>query len=245
MDTGLSLPSRNCGFIDAGLTISGGGADSGHDCGIYGFLNVETGKWYVGQTKMLNRRRQLHIASLKKGTHHNQYLQRSFARYGEGAFIFIVLECVPFDQLDSCERKWITHYDSINPIHGYNNESGGRVYKNHSIATRLKMSNTRKGKKYQGHPHSEESKKKNAMSHMGKRHSIETRRKMSATQSQRKQILGIIPSLETRQKMAMAHKGFKHSQESRLRISMAQKLAHARRRTAAQLDFNACMAAVE
>lgn len=62
--------------------------------GIYKILNTVNGKFYVGSAVSLERRKQEHFTSLRKGKHSNVLLQRSFNKYGEGSFEFIIVKVV-------------------------------------------------------------------------------------------------------------------------------------------------------
>ena len=105
---------------------------------------------YVGQTVDLERRKQDHLRLLRKGKHHNGYLQRAFDKYGESAFEFSVLQECTVAELDSVETTWIRKLDAMNPDNGYNLESGGNPGKLVSESTRDKKrgrNNPQYGKK--------------------------------------------------------------------------------------------------
>jgi group I intron endonuclease len=81
--------------------------------GIYSITNLVTNNVYVGQSKDIRARLQIHLYSLRAGKHSNSYLQNSFNKYGEAAFRGAVLEHVrDFGDLTSREQYWITH---LNP----------------------------------------------------------------------------------------------------------------------------------
>ena len=64
--------------------------------GIYKITNTVNGKIYIGSAVDLSRRKRDHFWSLRKGTHCNAYLQKSFNKYGENNFSFEVLStCLP------------------------------------------------------------------------------------------------------------------------------------------------------
>lgn len=104
--------------------------------GIYLIFNKKSGKAYIGQTIDLQRRKKDHIRALRKGEHHNRYLQRAFNKDGENAFSFIVLERCKKEDLDAQERHWIMHYQTMDSFIGYNLESGGNEGKEVSEKTR-------------------------------------------------------------------------------------------------------------
>lgn len=62
--------------------------------GIYQIRNLNNGRVYVGSAKLFSGRCHQHLYSLRRGTHHNKYLQHDFNKCGEEAFVFEVLEVV-------------------------------------------------------------------------------------------------------------------------------------------------------
>ena len=106
--------------------------------GIYQIKCRGNGKIYIGQTIDLDRRRYDHLRNLRRGTHHNHYLQRAFNKYGENSFEFSVLQECSMEELDKAEKDWITKFDSTNPLIGYNLESGGNPGKEVSEETKEK-----------------------------------------------------------------------------------------------------------
>ena len=94
--------------------------------GIYCIENLVNHKKYIGQSKNISDRWRRHIYALNLGTHENDYLQKSWAKYGQGRFSFSVLEECGETQLDDKERYYIEKYDTINREYGYNLKSGGQ-----------------------------------------------------------------------------------------------------------------------
>lgn len=80
---------------------------------VYEIRNTVTGKHYVGSAVNFKNRKREHLTSLSKGSHHNRFLQRAFDKYGEGSFVFSVLELVD-DKSKLIEREqfWM---DSTSP----------------------------------------------------------------------------------------------------------------------------------
>lgn len=106
--------------------------------GIYQIKCRKNGKIYVGQTIDLDRRLYDHLWNLRRGTHHNRYLQRAFNKYGESEFCFSILQECEATQLDNAEKKWIAKLCAMNPDAGYNLESGGNPGKEVSEEVREK-----------------------------------------------------------------------------------------------------------
>ena len=113
--------------------------------GIYGIKNLVNGKWYIGQSVNIERRKPSHFARLKSGNHRNPYLQRAYLKHGRDNFEFQVIEIVSEDTLDMRECFWIEFYKSTHPQYGYNLETGGNKCKHLSKETKIKISEAQKG----------------------------------------------------------------------------------------------------
>ena len=99
------------------------------ESGIYALYNIASGKIYIGQTRNLARREYEHFRNLRKGKHHNKYLQRAFNHDGEQNFKFVIIEKCPIEELDKKERFYIEKYQLMDSYLGYNMENGGNVGK--------------------------------------------------------------------------------------------------------------------
>lgn len=95
-------------------------------CGIYSIENKINHKKYIGQSVNIKQRWQSHRNELNKQKHHNDYLQKSWNKYGEQNFEFKVLERCSKDLLNDKERYYIDLYDTMNEDYGYNLKSGGQ-----------------------------------------------------------------------------------------------------------------------
>ena len=62
--------------------------------GIYAITNIKNKKQYIGSSYNCRQRSYDHIAALKKNTHYSPHLQRSWNKYGEDSFTFVILACV-------------------------------------------------------------------------------------------------------------------------------------------------------
>ena len=94
--------------------------------GIYRIKCSGNGKIYIGQTIDLDRRLYDHLWNLRRGTHHNHYLQRAFNKYGENSFEFSVLQECSIEELDKAEKQWIIKLDTMNPLIGYKRRCKGK-----------------------------------------------------------------------------------------------------------------------
>lgn len=91
--------------------------------GIYKITNTVTGKIYVGKSVDLKQRWHSHKSYLRSGTHCNEYLQRSWDKYGEESFVFEIIEYCPVENIEQREIYWINTLDSYK--NGYNLTIGG------------------------------------------------------------------------------------------------------------------------
>lgn len=76
--------------------------------GIYKIINVVNNKFYVGSAVDLKRRKARHFSELRNGKHNNRHLQAAWAKYGEQAFVFVVVEELPdVADLLAAENVWL------------------------------------------------------------------------------------------------------------------------------------------
>ena len=125
--------------------------------GIYKWTNILNNKIYIGQSTNVIRRKTEHLYTLRNNKHNNPYLQNEFNKYGEHNFKFEVIEECEEVELNAKEQYYINLYNTLNRKYGYN------LKKNDGSTTR----------------HSEETKRKMSLSHLGKSKSYETRLRMS------------------------------------------------------------------
>lgn len=151
--------------------------------GIYAIENRDNGKYYIGSSSNLKKRKRTHFRDLENNKHHSRYLQRAYNKYGPENFEFIVLfNCKPEDCLEF-ENNFIkellpeynTSKDAISPMKG----------RKHSKSTleKFKQRQVKSGAEHYTHGKStsEETKKKQSIAHSGHKHSEETKQKMRET----------------------------------------------------------------
>ena len=166
---------------------------------IYRYLNLESGKIYVGQTVNPERRFKQHLQSSQRDWHVD------YQKHPEKYEYIVVEDNIPEDKLDEREIYWIDFFDSYN--NGYNLTEGGvgnRGYK-HTEETKLYMSNLHSG---EGNPmYGIHMCGENAPM-FGKHLSDETKRKISEAESGEKHHnYGKHHSEETKKKISDAQKG--------------------------------------
>lgn len=97
--------------------------------GIYQILNLVNGHRYIGQTLDFEGRKKAHFRALRKGKHHNLYLQRAFKKYGEEAFEFIVLKRLRGYKVREARDMLLTaweqfYFDAFHPEYNVNSVAG-------------------------------------------------------------------------------------------------------------------------
>ena len=93
------------------------------ESGIYSILNIINNKRYIGQSQDISLRWTKHKQALNNKKHENKRLQNAWNKYGEGSFVFSILELCPVELLNQQEVYWISYYNSME--NGYNLCEGG------------------------------------------------------------------------------------------------------------------------
>jgi group I intron endonuclease len=128
------------------------------NCGIYQILNTKTGKSYVGSSSNIRKRWAGHKRQLKRGEHHSTHLQRSWNKYGEEEFKFLLIEEVKESQnLIKKEQSYLDIFKVYDREFGFNISptAGSTLGIPCSEETKIKLREFNKGKKL-----SEETKRK-------------------------------------------------------------------------------------
>jgi group I intron endonuclease len=105
---------------------------------IYKITNIKTQDFYIGSAVNYKNRRWSHICSLKKNKHKNQFIQNSWNKYGQDAFIFEIIEVV--DKLENLiirEQYWI---DTLSPTFNFAKIAGSPLGVKHTEKSRMNMS---------------------------------------------------------------------------------------------------------
>lgn len=142
---------------------------------------------YFGSGKIIKR-------IIKKRKHH---LEKIILGY-----------CETKEELAIAEITCIEFYDAQNPLYGYNITAGGEGHSApHSQATKIKIGEIKKGNKYWiGKHHSEETKQKIRIAHLGTKLSSEHKQNISKGNSGvNNAMFGKKHSIESKMKMRLSH----------------------------------------
>ncbi len=156
--------------------------------GIYKIINVINNKFYVGSAVDLKRRKTRHFSELRTGKHNNRHLQAAWVKYGEQAFVFVVVEELPEGvDLLAAENVWLKEHagkdycynigvDAVAPTLGWSGEKSptwGRKRTPEELAAQS----------WVGRTHTPEAKERIRQHLIGKPKSAEVRAKISASLS--------------------------------------------------------------
>lgn len=93
--------------------------------GIYKIVNLKNGKFYVGSSKNIIRRFYIHKSALKNKRHHCIYLQRSWNKHGEQAFIFEILKELDHPSEEQLFAEELDHITRLLPQYNVGSVGGG------------------------------------------------------------------------------------------------------------------------
>jgi group I intron endonuclease len=204
--------------------------------GVYKILNNINGKFYIGYSKDIIHRFDIHQSKLKTNTHWNILLQRSYNKYKLENFQFIILHT--FNNIKEAQNKELEYLEDVNirellfNLH-YNNSGGDmlsfhpdkeKIIKNR-INTQL-LNNSKLSKLELSDKYGKKG-EKNGM--YGKTHTNIVKQKLSQKMLCNKYRLGIPLSEETKKKLSDFHKnkiqdknpfyGKHHSEETKKILS--------------------------
>ena len=153
--------------------------------GIYKITNKITSKIYIGSSIDVRRRIMKHKSLLRRGKHHSKYLQNSWDKYGEEAFVFEkILEVKDKTRLLEFEQEFI---NDLEPEFNMCPTAGNRLGFKFSEETKSLLAEKSRGNKnFKGRKHSEGTREKMRKAHLGKKMSAEAREKMRVANLGRK-----------------------------------------------------------
>src|ERR1700690_334929 len=95
---------------------------------IYCHTHIESGRRYIGQTKMTWQRRwKGHIAAAYKAESGHGHFTGAIRAHGPDAFSHEVLEiCATQQAADAAEIRWIAEHDTTDRAKGFNRRPGGQ-----------------------------------------------------------------------------------------------------------------------
>lgn len=158
--------------------------------GIYKIINVVNNKFYVGSAVNFSRRKARHFSELRNNKHNNRWLQASWNKYGEAAFLFAVVEEVADKALLlETENRWLKDHvgkdycynigvDATAPHLGMSGELSPTWGMQHTPEAKARIGAASKAR-----VQSKEEKAKRRQSMKGHHVSTETRAKISTTLS--------------------------------------------------------------
>lgn len=170
--------------------------------------NVQTGRYYIGSAKNIEKRWGVHLCQLRHGKHHSRKLQRAWNKYGESSFIFSIVEEVSnIDMLIAVEQGYLDQVTNWRRIYNSNPVAGSSIGRKLSKTTRKKIAAKAFGRKATA-----EAKAKMSESHKGKKKSPEHIAKIAEKRRARaKQPI----SEETRMRMSASAKQRVATQKNR------------------------------
>ena len=132
--------------IDA-HSLAGPARELTTDYGVYCIWCTSNNKMYIGSSagkRGLRGRRASHIGTLRARKHRAPHLQRAFDKYGECAFLFIVLEITSKENALAREQVYLDAYNPWDREVGFNTctDATSRLGVKHTEATKRKLSVT-------------------------------------------------------------------------------------------------------
>ena len=144
--------------------------------GIYKIKNKVTGKFYIGSSVNLSKRKERHFRNLKNGIHENNYLQNAYDKYGKSAFEFFIIGICDKSVMQIEEQKQLDRWVGTEECYNICKIAGSPFVKGRkkSEEHRRKLSEATT-RYFQFHP---EARERNRNFRLGKLASKETRQKM-------------------------------------------------------------------
>lgn len=169
--------------------------------GIYCIENVINNKKYIGQSIEIENRWCKHRSELKKGKHDNDYLQKSWNKYGGNNFKFYILEECNVKDLDDRERYYIDVYHALDENYGYNLKTGGQ---DNNVVVSQDVKNKQRESLKKFYANNPEAKKQKSISALNQWSNTEIKKKICGKNNG---MYGKHHTDETKNKISAAKKG--------------------------------------
>ncbi|WP_352951110.1 GIY-YIG nuclease family protein [Mesorhizobium sp. M1204] len=115
------------------------------EVGIYAIISEGRDLLYIGSSDHIVRRWIAHRSQLRRGIHHGKWLQRIWAKDGEDAFSFVIIERVSVAADLICREQW--WINRLRPALNCDVPAGNPMMgRKHSQSAREKMSAAHTGK---------------------------------------------------------------------------------------------------
>jgi group I intron endonuclease len=210
--------------------------------GIYAIIHKDSGKRYIGSARNMSRRIQAHKRKLIDNKHPNKHLQAAWMKYGQGSFMFCIIEhCMEKDLLQR-EQFHIDDRAELNLSPTAGRTSGIKYNESVRIANSNRVKKLWADPKYReklmsigpikggkisiakkgmpggmtGKKHSEETKAKIRAAHTGMKMSPEARENNRRAQTGKKM------SPESIEKTAAANRGHKMPKPTKEKLAIAR-----------------------
>jgi len=143
--------------------------------GIYKIENLIDAKVYIGSAIDISSRWRKHVSELNLSNHSNTHLLHAWNKYGAENFRFIEVELCEPCQLIVREQHYIDFFNACGEGYNICPIAGNTLGTKRSVETKKILSAKACARVHR--PHSEETKRKIAQAHMGKKQSDEHNRK--------------------------------------------------------------------
>jgi group I intron endonuclease len=190
--------------------------------GVYVIRQISTGKCYVGQSVHVERRVIHHRYHLRKGKHHNHYLQSAWNKYGENDFTFSLLRKCEHHELTSLEQSLADEYAAAGlsfNIGDYVTTPNKGLTRSEEVKEKCRQATIESWKRGRT-PYSEEAMsnfRQSAEARRGVPRSQEVKDKISKSKKGKRKPEGF------GEKVSSIHKGRKRSDEFKAKVSAGMK----------------------
>jgi len=213
--------------------------------GVYKIINIASKRIYIGSAKRFKQRSKEHFATLRKGTHHNKFLQYDFNKCGEETFEFHVIKVVDGNQSDRllAEQNYLDKfYDKQDLCYNFDkktnkngrscytktpeetfrkkSEASKRTMSDPSVRKRISEAHKKRLSNPKDHPMYGIKGKDNPR--FGMKHTTKAKRKIAEASRGNKNCLGRVVPQEVREKISKALRGRKLSEETKEKMRLAR-----------------------